>query len=166
MKWLLFLSLIAFAISNPAWAHCQIPCGIFEDNLRFELMKEHITTIEKSMLEIQKLSQQQPIDYNQLVRWIQNKEQHASELSHILTYYFLDQRIKPVPADQPEYFLYVQKLVVVHKMLIHTMKTKQTTDLTHIEALRKLWANFKELYFGPINPEEHKHDGTGTEHKH
>ena len=31
------------------WAHCQVPCGIYHDDLRLELIGEHIETIEKSM---------------------------------------------------------------------------------------------------------------------
>ena len=36
---------------------------------------------------------------NQLVRWVDNKEIHADELSEIVTYYFMTQRIKPPAAD-------------------------------------------------------------------
>ena len=52
-------------------------------------MKEHVVTIEKSINELNK----NPND-NQKVRWILNKENHANELSEIVTYYFMAQRIK------------------------------------------------------------------------
>ena len=29
--------------------HCQIPCGIYDDEVRFKLMREHVETIEKSI---------------------------------------------------------------------------------------------------------------------
>ena len=35
-----------------------------------------------------------------MVRWVVNKEVHADELSDIVTYYFMAQRIKP---GMPEY---------------------------------------------------------------
>ena len=35
-----------------AHAHCQIPCGIFDDARVFDELEEHITTIEKSMKSI------------------------------------------------------------------------------------------------------------------
>ena len=33
-------------------------------------------------------------DYNQLVRWIMNKEEHANKIQEIVTQYFMTQRIK------------------------------------------------------------------------
>jgi len=51
----------------PAAAHCQIPCGIYDDELRVQLIEEHITTVEKSMNQIVALGKASPVDYNQLV---------------------------------------------------------------------------------------------------
>ena len=40
--------LIAAAVvgsgADPVRAHCQIPCGIYDDELRVQLIEEHITT--------------------------------------------------------------------------------------------------------------------------
>jgi nickel superoxide dismutase len=85
--------LLVFA--SMVYSHCQIPCGIYGDQARFDMLAEHITTIEKSMQQITELSQKDKRNFNQIVRWIQNKEKHADELSHIVTYYFMAQRIKP-----------------------------------------------------------------------
>jgi hypothetical protein len=81
------LALIATAV--PASAHCQIPCGIYDDELRVQLIEEHITTIEKSMNQIIAIPKTAPIDYNQLVRWVDNKETHATEIQDIVTAYFM-----------------------------------------------------------------------------
>lgn len=35
-----------FTFNNRAYAHCEIPCGIYGDSLRISLMYEHIKTIE------------------------------------------------------------------------------------------------------------------------
>ena len=43
---LLFAALFA---ASGVFAHCEIPCGIYGDDMRFEMMGEHIRTIEKSM---------------------------------------------------------------------------------------------------------------------
>jgi nickel superoxide dismutase len=130
-----------FFISS-ADAHCEIPCGIYDDQLRTKLIAEHATTIEKSMKQIIELSKAKPINYNQLVRWISNKEAHATKIQNIISQYFLTQRIKP---DQEKY---VEKLTVLHKMLIAAMKCKQTTDFSHVDALRAHLKNFEALYFG------------------
>ena len=68
-----------FFLSN-ADAHCEIPCGIYDDELRTKLIAEHSTTIEKSMKQIIELSKANSVDYNQLSRWVSNKEAHATKI--------------------------------------------------------------------------------------
>ena len=132
---------ILLASSNIS-AHCEIPCGIYDDGLRIKQIAEHIVTIEKSMKKIISLSKESPIDQNQLVRWVSNKEEHANEIQHIASQYFMTQRIKP-NADA-----YAAKLSTLHQILIASMKCKQTTDLTHINTLRSLLSKFEALYLG------------------
>jgi nickel superoxide dismutase len=134
----------------PASAHCQIPCGIYNDELRVQLMEEDITTIEKSMTQIVALGAATPIDYNQLVRWVMNKEEHAQKLQDIVTAYFMAQRIKPAadPTDTAAMKDYVNKLTLLHAIQIHAMKAKQSTDLAEIATLRDLVAQFRKAYFG------------------
>ncbi len=124
-------------------AHCQVPCGIYDDEARFTLMNEHVTTIEKAMTQITAEGQPQ----NQVVRWVANKDQHADNLSQIATYYFLAQRIAPVdPSDAEAYTAYTAKLALLHGIVHHAMKCKQTTDGTHVESLRTLITAFHEAY--------------------
>ena len=147
---LLFLVSGLFAATS--WAHCQVPCGIYTDEMRFEMISEHIDTIEKSMNQIQELSTANPLNYNQIVRWVNNKEKHAQEIQDIADHYFLTQRVKPVAEDHEKYDFYISSLKLLHGMLVTAMKTKQTTDLAHVEALRKLNSDYKALYF-----KEHGH---------
>ena len=132
---------LSFSISTVS-AHCEIPCGIYDDQLRTQLIAEHATTIEKSMKQIMALSKAEPTSYNQLVRWVSNKEKHATEIQHIVSQYFMTQRIKP---NQKKY---AEKLMILHKMLLAAMKCKQTTDLSHVNALRAHLKEFELLYFG------------------
>ena len=143
-KWLISIMAIAIVAIGAArvGAHCEIPCGIYDDQLRADLIAEHTTTIEKSMKKIVELSKQNPVNYNQLVRWISNKEKHADEIQHLVTQYFMTQRIKP---DAKKYS---EKLAVLHKMLIYAMKCKQSTDVAHVSTLRSLTKEFEILYFG------------------
>jgi nickel superoxide dismutase len=137
---LLAVVLGVFASGN-AWAHCEIPCGIYDDHMRIHMIEEHTTTIEKSMNQIVELSGQSPVNYNQLVRWVTNKEQHANELQEIVTQYFMTQRIKPDAKD------YEKKVTVLHKMLLAAMNCKQTTDLANVRELRALTSEFEGMYF-------------------
>ena len=84
---------IALACSTTAFAHCEIPCGIYDDEARIASLREHVKTIEKSMAQIKGLSAE--ANKNQLIRWVDNKEAHANEIQHIVTQYFMTQRIKP-----------------------------------------------------------------------
>jgi nickel superoxide dismutase len=122
-------------------AHCQIPCGIYDDQLRTKLIAEHATTVEKSMNQIIELGKANPLNYNQLVRWVSNKESHATQIQDIVSEYFMAQRLKP---DQKQY---AEKLTILHKMLLAAMKCKQTTDVSHVNDLRTLLKDFEVLYF-------------------
>lgn len=129
-------------------AHCEIPCGIYQDSIRIALIKEHITTIEKSMTEIGKLSQSDKPNYNQLVRWVNNKEEHAKKIQDIVSQYFLHQRIKITdPAQKAAYAKYRKQLEQLHHLLVYSMKCKQTTDLANVKKLRAAVAKFEKSYF-------------------
>ena len=134
--------------SLQTFSHCQIPCGIYGDETRFTLLEEHITTIEKSMKLINELSADDAAGHtNQIVRWVNNKENHADAFTEIVTQYFLAQRIKPVDAsDKTGFSDYTKKLVLLHKMMVSAMKSKQTTDIKHTEDLKKLVKDFHDLY--------------------
>jgi len=140
-------------LGQQSYAHCEIPCGIYGDSIRIALLKEHIATIEKSMNMINELSAADQPDYNQLVRWVVNKEEHAAEMQYIVSQYFLHQRIKPTdPSDSEHYDKYIKELTLLHQILVFSMKSKQSTDLSIIESLNKTVDAFAHSYFG-----DHKH---------
>jgi len=129
-------------------AHCQVPCGIYDDEARFKLLFEHVTTIEKAMKEIVALSGQSPVNYNQVVRWVMNKEKHAEEFSEILSYYFLAQRLVPKAAEETEArSVYLEQLELAHRLIVTAMKAKQTVDLAHVQTLRDLLTKLQNSYF-------------------
>lgn len=144
----LIVLLLMSAFAPRAGAHCQIPCGIFDDETRFSAMKEHVTTIEKSMKQITELSAATPPNYNQIVRWVNNKDQHADELSEIVTYYFMAQRVKAPadPADQAATARYVRQLTLLHGILVHAMKAKQTVEPDHCVQMNRLIDEFHAAY--------------------
>ena len=134
------MSCVLFLSANAA-AHCEIPCGIYDDEARINELLEHVNTIEKSMNQIVAISKEKDHDANQLVRWVMNKENHANELQHIVTQYFMTQRIKLDAKD------YDKKLGLLHQMLVYAMKCKQTTDLGNAAKLTAAINGFKTLYF-------------------
>lgn len=139
---------LIFIVPGLLSAHCQIPCGIYGDSLRIDLMKEHTRTIEKSMNTITELKNSDDINYNQLVRWVVNKEEHANKFAEIVTFYFMDQRIKPAPPEEKEaYEKYQNQIELLHRMRVYAMKAKQTTDTENVKKLRELIKKFADSYF-------------------
>jgi len=146
-KILIFSIILILVIPNLLMAHCQIPCGIYDDNLRISLMKEHAKTIEKSIKEIEALTTGTAKNNNQLVRWIINKDEHADKIAEIVTYYFLAQRIKePKSTDKHENEHYVIRLKLLHKILVASMKVKQNDDIEYVNDLKKAIRKFDEEY--------------------
>lgn len=145
---IVFSAILAVVFNMKSYAHCEIPCGIYGDSIRIQLLYEHIQTIEKSMKQIEELSEQEDVNYNQLVRWVMNKEEHASEIQYIVSQYFLHQRIKITdPSDSEAYKKYINQLTLLHEMLVYAMKAKQTTDLVFIDKMRDTLHAFEHDYF-------------------
>ena len=134
-----------FALLTPlsmAHAHCQIPCGIYDDSMVFTQLEQHITTIEKSMQEISATD-----NMHDVTRWTVNKEEPAQKIQDIMAQYFLAQRLKPDVTN------YLPQLMRIHQITIDAMKAKQTTDLKYVESLRMLVDSYEKLYYAP---HEHK----------
>ena len=153
------LTLVAVAVlvvnfaAGRVEAHCQIPCGIYDDARQFDVIEEHARTIEKSMAKIVELSAASTPDYHMIARWTFNKEKHAQEVQDIANAYFLTQRVKVAdPADEKAYAAYVKQTTLLHQMLVAAMKCKQTIDLANVELLRKVAQQYKDHYF-----EQHGH---------
>ena len=138
----LSISLAALVLVAIPWAghtHCQIPCGIYGDDARFTELLEHVTTVRKSIVKIKELSADGK-DKNQLVRWVLNKEAHADKISDIAHKYFLAQRIKEGSDN------YVEKLKALHKIIVYSMKAKQSLDTVNVDTLEQTIKAFHKLY--------------------
>lgn len=143
---------IAIAQLDAVEDHCEVPCGIYGDSLRIALIDEHIRTIEKATNQINELSMEAKPNYNQLVRWINNKEKHAEEIQHIVSQYFLHQRVKIVdPKEKGATKKYQEMLKHLHHILVYSMKSKQGTDLNNIAKLKAAVESFEDVFF-------HTHD--------
>ena len=113
-------------------AHCQLPCGIYDDYARVQSMLEDAATIEKSASLIAELTGKSDAQSkNQLVRWVMNKEKHAQNIIATISDYFLTQRVKPAQKD------YSERLTKHHKVIIAAMKAKQNADLKYAKTLKK-----------------------------
>ncbi len=136
--------------------HCEVPCGIYGDSLRIALMYEHAFTIEKGIMSVNELAEADTPNYNQIVRWVMNKEHHAEQIQDIVSQYFLHQRIKK-PKDRVSKDMldqYHHRLATLHAIAVGAMKCKQASDLDRVKALKDAIHDFEHAYFGE---QGHKH---------
>ena len=128
-------------------AHCQVPCGIYNDAARIIQIQEDFSTIQKAMTKIKELSQQQDAtSMNQLTRWIMTKDEHASKIQKVVSDYFLTQRIK-AKTKGSEFDTYVKQTTTLHQILVSAMKCKQTIDEQNVILGINLIDQFVEQYF-------------------
>lgn len=140
------ISLCFLLLGSALNAHCQIPCGIYDDNARITLLFEHAKTIRKSVNKINSIEDSKNPN-NQLTRWVMNKEKHATEIQEIMNSYFLAQRIKLPKKDDKKSLKHYQKLLASsHKIIVAAMKTKQTSNLNTVDFLTSSIEAFKAVY--------------------
>lgn len=137
--------------------HCEVPCGIYSDQMRFEMMLEDTKTIAKAITSLNEFVegfQEGPPNaktINQMTRWVNTKESHATNTQHIVAQYFLTQRIK---ADHERY---AQQLTAAHKVMVSAMKCKQDADPKTAVDLKNAIYDLYRAYEGK-EPELHKED--------
>ena len=152
----IILSCLAlFAGAQIAHGHCQVPCGIFDDAVKFSELEQHVETIAKAAGLVKSLSEKEEKtahDMQQIVRWTVTKEEHAAKIIDEAANYFLAQRVK-VGADH-----YAQKIELLHHIIVFSMKTKQAADSAATEPLAEKIAAFKALYL------DHDHSHAGHSH--
>ena len=117
------LAALLLSLSATAQSHCQIPCGIYDDNARVVSMLEDVATIRRAVAQIADLAgKTDPQSQNQLVRWVMNKEQHAQRIIATISDYFLTQRVKAKQED------YTERLRKHHAVIVAAMRAKQNAD--------------------------------------
>lgn len=157
---------LVLAAAGAAFTHCEIPCGIYGDQTRITLLYEDVQTIEKSMQQINELAGKTDAQsVNQMVRWVTNKDEHATKVQDVVWQYFMTQRVKP-KTEGNERDRYVKQVTILHEMLLVAMKTKQTVDPAHCEKLRSLIDDFSAAYFSEEDLKHvREHHGAGGDHK-
>jgi len=153
MKRLLTVAAMAGATLVPMAylaAHCEVPCGIYDDGARFSQLMEDQTTIAKAIVQINELTNtHDATGHNQLARWVATKERHATNTQHVIAQYFMTQRIKSADGA------YVSKLTAAHGVMVAAMQCKQSADPAKADALKVAIDAFHEAY-----------DGKNSAHKH
>mmetsp|Transcript_1601 Transcript_1601/g.2353 ORF Transcript_1601/g.2353 Transcript_1601/m.2353 type:complete len:209 (-) Transcript_1601:1303-1929(-) len=128
--------------------HCQVPCGIFDDPATVGQIVECYVTIRKATvqaLELHKVIGSDPVAMNQMVRWINTKEEHANKIITLVSEYCLCQRVKKEIFTGKESD-YADALMAHHAVMQAAMKAKQTVDLAACDALDHTIKDFQKMY--------------------
>lgn len=121
-------------------SHCQMPCGIYHDDMVFDQIDQYVETMVKglSILINSKFSTVQ--EHNEFVRWVMLKEKDSNETANMITTYFLQQKIKPGEDDT------AKRLASAHKLLFLLVKIKQTAEYSVINDFYEEWERFKLMF--------------------
>ena len=152
-KWLLGLVLIGMILPITVFSHCQVPCGIYDDTRTLRELTEHVHTIEKAIKNINN----KKISQHQKIRWVLNKEEHATYIQDIMQAYFLAQRIKPLNIKQlatkkptlrfnQDQKTYLQLVSLSQKIIFYAMQTKQAPSEKQLKNLKQALLSFEQLY--------------------
>ena len=138
-------------------AHCEVPCGIYDDHAMVKQMLLDAETISKASAQIQLLAAKvDATSLNTISRWVMVKEEHSRNLQHVNAWYFMTQRVKAVPSTDPGYADYLGRLAAHHAISVNAMKAAQSLDRSAQSALRSSIEAVAPWY--PPNP-----DGASSE---
>lgn len=137
MKYWIALLLLANA---SLYSHCQMPCGIYHDDMVFDQIDQYVETMVKCMTVLNDNKFGTIQERNEFVRWIISKEKMSNEIAEFICSYFLQQKIKP---DEPDT---VKRLVSAHKLLSDLVVIKQTADPKYVQSFSDEWEKFKLMF--------------------
>eukprot|EP00427_Karlodinium_veneficum_P017179 CAMPEP_0169124266 /NCGR_PEP_ID=MMETSP1015-20121227/34230_1 /TAXON_ID=342587 /ORGANISM="Karlodinium micrum, Strain CCMP2283" /LENGTH=165 /DNA_ID=CAMNT_0009187665 /DNA_START=43 /DNA_END=540 /DNA_ORIENTATION=- len=127
--------------------HCQVPCGIFNDDGRIASILEDAQTIRKAVAQSNELHSKGSMqDVHQMVRWIMTKEDHATKIMTTIAEYFLAQKVKKELLSEHDY---LEVLALHHAVIVAAMKTKQSSEMAPVEKLEAAIAALRVVYEKP-----------------
>jgi nickel superoxide dismutase len=146
MKKTLFLKaacVFTFALSSQLsnlQAHCQMPCGIYHDDMVFDLIDQYVETMIKAVSMLNQSKFETVREKNEFVRWVLEKDKESDDAAKLITTFFMQQKIKPGEADT------AKRLESAHKLLCLLVSIKQNADLKIVESFGDEWEKFKLMF--------------------
>src|ERR1041384_2280617 len=80
--------------SSQLSAHCQMPCGIYHDDMVYDLIDQYVETMYKGISVINNSKFSTPKEKNEFIRWVMEKDKSSDQTAYLITEYFLQQKIK------------------------------------------------------------------------
>ncbi|MCP4068803.1 MAG: hypothetical protein GY741_11035 [Phycisphaeraceae bacterium] len=118
------------SVASALPAHCEVPCGIYDDHAEVERMRLDAATMRKASAQIDLLAGKvDAASLNTITRWAMVKEEHGRKLQHTVAWYFVAQRVKaPAGADVAAREDYHRQLAAFHRITVAAMKAAQNLD--------------------------------------
>lgn len=139
-KILIGLIMISWSCPLQLMAHCQMPCGIYHDEMVFDQIDQFVETTVKAISVMQESAFSTVQDRNAFVRWVMQKDKNADETAHLITTYFLQQKIKPHEEDT------TKRVLSAHLLLFYLVQIKQTVDYKVVNDFYEEWERFKLMF--------------------
>jgi len=121
-------------------AHCQMPCGIYHDDMVYDQIDQFVETVYKGISVMNDSKFSTVKEKNEFVRWVVQKENSCNEAADLITVYFLQQKIKPDESDT------IKRLTSAHKLLFLLVAIKQNSDLEFVKQFNEEWEKFKLMF--------------------
>lgn len=136
-----FIAALVFNLSPVhLGAHCQMPCGIYHDDMVYDLIDQYVETMIKAVSVLNKSKFETVRERNEFVRWVIEKEKESDKTADLLTTYFLQQKIKPAEDDT------AKRVESAHKLLALLVSIKQNADAKIVEQFADEWEKFKLMF--------------------
>lgn len=132
--------LVLIASAPQISAHCQMPCGIYHDDMVYDRIDQYVETMVKAISIMKKNDFSSPEESNRFTRWVIQKETASDEAANIITTYFLQQKIKPGEEDT------AKRLESAHKLLFLLVAIKQNADVKVVDEFGEEWEKFKNMF--------------------
>lgn len=126
--------------TSPLLSHCQMPCGIYHDQMVYDKVDEYFETMFKCCNYMNDSKFTTIAERNQFIRWVMTKDQLSDEIAHLLCSYFLQQKIKPADPDTAD------QVTSIHALLFLLVQIKQTVDVKIVNQFGDEWEHFKSLF--------------------
>ncbi len=113
-------------------------------------IKEAVATIKKASVQYTELHSSassglpSALDMNQMIRWVNTKEEHAKKIITIVAEYCLCQRVKKEVFEKD--CDYVEALRAHHAVMQCAMKAKQNIDDATVAKLEAAVEEFSKMY--------------------
>jgi nickel superoxide dismutase len=142
MKKLVFILGFTFTLclQGTILAHCQMPCGIYHDNMVYDQIDQYIETMYKGVTVLNDNKFNNPHDRNEFVRWVMLKENSSNDTAELIMTYFLQQKMKPGEDGN------AQRLESAHKLLFLLVQIKQNDDRNMVNEFADEWDKFKLMF--------------------